>query len=188
MSGVFWIRLFMYTMLSFMIGTLFVGMGTEFDTVQDRISILFCSLWWALAAGAGAEPSHAGLCACRYRGVYGVHVHRRAAILYSVAGRVCPRTPQRCLRCRPLRCVSVFNGTARYEAWKPKLCGDCVELTQRIAGLFVISALSSIIVYFMTGFHSGFDRFIFFLLALFLSLVRYRATRLCSWPCAYAML
>ena len=40
----------------------------------------------------------------------------------------------------------------------------------------------------MTGFHSGFDRFIFFLLALFLSLVRYRATRLCSWPRAYAML
>ena len=31
----------MYTMLSFMIGTVFVGMGTAFDTVQDRISILF---------------------------------------------------------------------------------------------------------------------------------------------------
>ena len=66
--------------------------------------------------------------------------------------------------------------------------GDSVELTRSIAGLFVISALSSIIVYFMTGFHSGFDRFIFFLLALFLSLVRNRATCLCSWPRAYAML
>lgn len=39
--GVFWIRMFMYSMLSFMIGTLFLGMGTEWSTVQDRIGILF---------------------------------------------------------------------------------------------------------------------------------------------------
>lgn len=125
--GVFWIRLFMYTMLSFMIGTLFVGMGTEFDTVQDRISILFYIAAFMVFMSIAVLPFF-----IQSRAVF---ARERRNGAYDVGPYV----------------VSQF--------------------LMALPGLFVISALSSIIVYFMTGFHSGFDRFIFFLLALFLSLV-----------------
>lgn len=33
----------MYAMLSIMIGTLFVGLGTSFGTIQDRVGVLYCT-------------------------------------------------------------------------------------------------------------------------------------------------
>lgn len=125
--GVFWIRLFMYSMLSFMIGTLFVGMDTAYDTVQDRISILFYI----------------------------------AAFMVFMSIAVLPFF---------IQTRAVFARERRNGAYD---VGPYVisQFFMALPGLAVISLLSSVIVYFMTGFHDGFDRFIVFFLALFLSLV-----------------
>ena len=155
----------MYTMLSFMIGTVFVGMGTAFDTVQDRISILFYIAAFMVFMSIAALPffiqTRAVFARERRNGAYGPGPYVISNFLCALPGGSAAQ-----------RYLTPLPPSSRYVPSMLTARGAMGVCPHYDAGLFVIALLSSVIIYFMANFHSGFSHFANFVLALFLSLVR----------------
>lgn len=72
--GLYWVRLAMYTILAFVLGTLYWRQPFTVPTIQDRISLLFF----------GTITSACILLTCVSCGLYGVHVDRCATTVYAM--------------------------------------------------------------------------------------------------------
>mmetsp|Transcript_7675 Transcript_7675/g.11613 ORF Transcript_7675/g.11613 Transcript_7675/m.11613 type:complete len:668 (-) Transcript_7675:475-2478(-) len=58
--GVFWARVIMYSMMAIMMGTLYLRMDDDQDTIQDRISVLFFSVAFLCFMAIAALPAFLG--------------------------------------------------------------------------------------------------------------------------------
>lgn len=125
--GVFWVRGFMYTALSILVGTVFLDMPDDYDTVQDRISILFYI----------------------------------AAFMVFMSIAVLPFFIQ-------LRGVFEQERSNGHYAVLPYTLATIMTL---VPGVFLISLVSSSIIYWLVGFSTDGERFGIFLLDLFLALM-----------------